>query len=177
MRNNLWILDGGPNGVWGLQMPKEDPLRAKFRSGVLFTTLKADWRTDIDYDGFDWSSANKGKTGKPIAFNWNGTRIEDLSALAAGVGIEQHGVVVDKEKIFEHYTPPPYDRTALPTFTLREQSNAVDAGAKVPNIAEEFSGKRPDLGAFEAGQTPPAYGPRGADWRERHMDWVLKHQR
>lgn len=177
MRNNLWILGNGPNGVWGVQVPKSDPLKASLRAGVLFDTLKADWRTDIDYDGLDWSSGNKGKVGKPLAFNWNGARLDDLPALTAKVGIEKHGIVVDKEKIFEHYTPPPYDPKAIPVLTLREKSNAVDAGVPLPNISEEFAGEAPDVGAFEAGWKPPHVGPRGNDWRERHNDWVLRHQK
>jgi hypothetical protein len=48
----------------------------------------------------------------------------------------------------------------------------------LPNIAEEFSGKAPDLGAFEAGEPPPHVGPRsGADWRTVHNEWTLRHQR
>jgi hypothetical protein len=65
-----------------------------------------------------------------------------------------------------------------PTFTLRTDGDAVDAGVKLPNIAEEFSGSGPDLGAFEAGVAPPHVGPRtGDDWRKTHAEWVLKHQR
>lgn len=177
MRNNLWILGDGPNGIWGSQVPREGPQKENLRGGVSFATLKADWRTDIDYDGFDWSSGNKGKIGRAVPFNWNGTRLDDLSALAANVGIEKHGRVVDKEKIFEHYTPPPYETGKTPVFTLRAQSEAVDAGVALPNISEEFSGASPDLGAYEAGSKPPHVGPRGADWRNVHDEWVLKHQR
>jgi hypothetical protein len=178
MRNNLWILDEGPNYVWGVQVPLSGEKRDYMRGGVLFDTLKADWRTDIDYDGFDWSSGNKGKIGRPTPFNWNGARLEDLSALAANVGIERHGVVVDKHKIFERYTPPPYEPGRAPVFTLRnERTAAVDAGAALPNVAEEFAGTAPDLGAYEAGAKPPHVGPRGADWQKVHTDWGLKHQR
>lgn len=177
-RNNLWIHGGGSPYLWAVQMPPEGEKRDYMRKNVLFSTLKADWRTDVDYDGFDWSSASKGKQGKPTPFNWNGARLEDLSMLADAVGIERHGRVVDKEKIFEHYMPPPYDSKVRPTFLLNKEGDAVDAGVPLPNIAEEFSGKSPDLGAFEAGGKAPHVGPRPADnWRPFHDEWVLRHQR
>lgn len=177
MRNNLWIHGGGSPYLWSVQAPPKDPQREYLRKHVLFEIMKADWRTDIDYDGFDWSSASKGKTGKPMPFAWNGARLEDLSALAANLGIEKHGILVDKEKIFASYTPPPYDPKSRPTFLLNPSGNAVDAGVPLPNISEEFSGKSPDLGAFEAGVPVTRVGPRGDNWRAVHNEWVLKHQR
>jgi hypothetical protein len=176
MRNNLWILGDGPNGVWGCQVPRAGDQKDNLRKGVLFTTLKADWRTDIDYDGFDWSSGNKGKIGRVTPFNWSGERFWNLSDLAERVGVEKHGRVVDKEKIFADFKLPPYSQEVRPKLLLRAESEAVDAGVALPNICEEFSGTAPDLGAYEAGQKPPHFGPRGKDWRTRHADWVLKHQ-
>ena len=57
MRNNLWIHGGGSPYLWGVNVPYEGKNRDYMRRNVLFSTLRADWRTDIDYDGFDWSSA------------------------------------------------------------------------------------------------------------------------
>ena len=37
---------------------------------------------------------------------------------------------------------------------------AIDAGAALPNINDSFSGKAPDLGAYESGRPLPHYGPR-----------------
>lgn len=177
-RNNLWIHGGGSPYLWAVQAPAAGKSFESHKTNVLFSTLKADWRTDVDYDGFDWSSASKGKTGKPTPFNWNGARLDDLSMLAAAVGVERHGLVVDKDKIFSNYTPPPYDAAHRVAFTLKADGNAVDAGVPLPNIAEEFSGKSPDLGAIEAGSPPPTVGPRsGDDWQQRHDEWVLAHQR
>jgi hypothetical protein len=45
-------------------------------------------------------------------------------------------------------------------FRLKPNSAAVDHGVILPNITDGFSGKAPDLGAFEVGQAPPHYGPR-----------------
>lgn len=175
-RNNLWIHGGGSPYLWSLQVPLAGKAYESMQQNVLFSTLKADWRTDVDYDGFDWSSSG-GPKGGPMPFQWNGARLKDLSMLAESVGIERHGRVVDKEKIFTNYSPPPYDYVRRPTFLLRPDGDAVDAGAVLPNVAEEFHGRGPDLGAFESGDPPPHFGPRaGDDWRKYHDTWVLKHQ-
>ena len=176
-RNNLWIHGGGSPYLWGCQVPAAGKAYESMQKNVLFSTLRADWRTDVDYDGFDWSSASKGKKGKPTPFNWNGARLDDLSMLAEGVGIERHGRIVDKEEIFANYTAPPYDPAKRTAFVLRPEGEAVDAGVKLPNIAEDFAGKSPDLGAFESGRPTPHVGPRSDDdWRKRHDEWVLSHQ-
>ena len=36
----------------------------------------------------------------------------------------------------------------------------IDAGIVLPNINDEFTGRAPDLGAFELGKPLPHYGPR-----------------
>jgi hypothetical protein len=43
---------------------------------------------------------------------------------------------------------------------LRPGSAAIDAGEVVPGISDHFAGKAPDLGAYEAGDPLPHYGPR-----------------
>lgn len=45
-------------------------------------------------------------------------------------------------------------------FRLKPGSVAVDRGTEIPNVTDGFSGKAPDLGALEIGQTPIVYGPR-----------------
>ena len=40
------------------------------------------------------------------------------------------------------------------------EPEAVDAGAIVPNIADDFVSEAPDLGAYEFGGEKPHYGPR-----------------
>ena len=63
-----------------------------------------------------------------------------------------------------------------PLIKITATGQAKDAGVALPNIAEEFDGKSPDLGAFEAGGPVPHYGPR-KDPDAVPMEWVLKHQR
>ncbi len=45
-------------------------------------------------------------------------------------------------------------------FRLRPGSAAIDRGVVLPNINDGFTGRAPDLGALEAGQPLPTYGPR-----------------
>ena len=52
------------------------------------------------------------------------------------------------------YKPADFD------FTLRPGSTAVDAGVHLPNVNDGFTGRAPDLGAYEIGQPVPHYGPR-----------------
>jgi hypothetical protein len=43
---------------------------------------------------------------------------------------------------------------------LDPRSRAVDAGVRLPNFNEGFTGTGPDLGCCEVGQPLPHYGPR-----------------
>ena len=52
------------------------------------------------------------------------------------------------------YNPADFD------FQLRPGSAAVDAGIRLPGINDDFTGRAPDLGAYEAGRPMPHYGPR-----------------
>jgi hypothetical protein len=45
-------------------------------------------------------------------------------------------------------------------FRLKPGSAAIDRGVVLHNITDGFTGQAPDLGALEAGQAPPHYGPR-----------------
>jgi len=45
-------------------------------------------------------------------------------------------------------------------FRLRPKSAAIDAGQELATINDGYTGKAPDLGAFEFGQPMPDYGPR-----------------
>jgi hypothetical protein len=96
-------------------------------------------------------------------------RFKTLADLSAATGQETHGIEVDYD-IFENLTAPsppnssvpgtPYDAVDL-DFRLKPGAKAVDAGVRLPNVNDGFAGKAPDLGAYEAGQAPPIYGPRG----------------
>ena len=52
------------------------------------------------------------------------------------------------------YKPSDFD------FQLRPGSAPVDAGVRLPGINDDFTGRAPDLGAYEVGKAVPHYGPR-----------------
>ncbi|MBK9167932.1 MAG: hypothetical protein IPM24_10755 [Bryobacterales bacterium] len=90
-----------------------------------------------------------------------------LADFTRATGHEKNGVEVDFD-IFEGVRPPAADAPGAVyhakdlDFRLRPGSKAVDAGVRLPNVNDGFSGRAPDLGAIEAGQRPPLYGPRTA---------------
>ena len=46
------------------------------------------------------------------------------------------------------------------TASVKFARKAVDAGVRLPNVNEDYTGKAPDLGAYEVGRPAPVYGPR-----------------
>jgi len=148
-RNNLYISAGGKGSIWTAY----DCNQPQY---CLPNNYEPTWMTDVDYDGFDWGDS-------PEAFRWDNhrKRFNDLTTFAAAVGIEQHGVRVRKEEIFEKWEiPSAPSRVAPQHLPLKEGSTAVDAGIVVPNISSDFVGRAPDLGAYELGGQTPHYGPR-----------------
>jgi len=86
------------------------------------------------------------------------------------VGIEQNGMRVDRNVIFENFAVS-RDRA----LTLRPSGNAVDAGAYLPNLADFFNGAAPDLGAYETGAAPLHFGPRNGTVLDEHELYWDKH--
>lgn len=136
-RNNLWIsVNSGP--IW------------KRGRG------KVSWRTDLDYDGFDW-----GWNRRP--FQVAGTGFVNLSRLSAATGQQVNGIKIRARKCFESFDvpgPPPLTTIPPQWMTLRSSCAAVDAGTAIPNLSGRFNGEAPDLGAYEYGEPNPIYGPR-----------------
>jgi hypothetical protein len=88
-----------------------------------------------------------------------------LKEYAAATGQEKHSVLVDYSDFVRVSAPDPKDprRFYRPDefdFTLTAKSKAVDAGVVLPNINDGFTGKAPDIGAYERGKPLPVYGPR-----------------
>lgn len=157
-RNNLFLGTDAPVGISVLGGP------------TAYSTY--------DYDGF------RPNTGAKVQYSWLGPKpgvmvdydmpqnqsqsFQTLAELAKATGAETHGIEVDYD-IFESLRPPtppdsskpgrPYEAIDL-SFRLKAGSKAVDAGARLPNVNDGFSGKAPDLGAIELGATEPVYGPR-----------------
>jgi len=147
-RNNLYISADGKGPIWA----GVDCNQSQYCLPNVYTP---GWKTDVDYDGFDWGAS-------PQAFRWeNRKRFSDVKSFAEAVGIEKHGIRVKKEEVFERWNiPAEPGPVGIQDLTLKAGCNAIDAGAALPNIHEEFVGKAPDLGAYEYGQPLPWYGPR-----------------
>jgi hypothetical protein len=150
-RNNLWIQLGGSGYVWEGDIC-DDTLYC-----LQPNRFTADWRTDVDYDGFAYEGAAN-------VFKWNDPveRYPDLAGVVADAGIETHGVRVVASEIFDTLRAPKdtsefFERQY---FTLKKGCAAEDAGDVIPNINDGYSGDAPDLGAYEIDMPLPHYGPR-----------------
>ncbi|GIX49571.1 MAG: hypothetical protein KatS3mg131_3782 [Candidatus Tectimicrobiota bacterium] len=141
-RNNLWVSITGASFLWEDGNSGEAP----------------DWRTDLDYDGFDWHDRTRD------VFKWLNVRYPDLASFAAATGLERHGIRIRKETCFETFNVPGPPPTPVPPqhLSLRADCAAVDAGAVLANLNDDFTGAAPDLGAYEVGKPLPHYGPRSA---------------
>ena len=53
----------------------------------------------------------------------------------------------------------------LDSLSIGPSSPGFDAGEIIPNFNDDFRGKAPDIGAFEAGSPPMEFGVRA---RTRH---------
>jgi len=91
-------------------------------------------------------------------------RFKTLKEYAEAAGQDKHSVLVDYD-VFQKASPPGPDPRALykPSdfdFQLRPGSAAVDAGVVLTGVNDDFTGRAPDLGAYEVGRPVPRYGPR-----------------
>ncbi len=175
-RNNVWMHLGGSEFLWASNAQEAEKYRGYNIKYVLYDSPIANWKTDVDYDGFEFSAAKPMK-GKMNPWMLHNQRFFDLPSLSAVIGIEAHGRVLNRANDFEAFTVtqemPGKD---APLIKLSAQSQAKDTGVALPNIAEEFDGNSPDLGAFESGARVPHFGPRD-DPNAMPMEWVLKHQK
>ena len=116
-----------------------------------------DWRTDLDYDGFDWTGSSP--------FNYGGTQLGSLASLTSASGQEGHGIRISHSTCFATFNVPgPAPMTTIPpqAMTLNASCPAVDAGVVLPNITDGYTGSAPDMGAYEVGTPVPSYGQRPA---------------
>ena len=127
-----------------------------------------------DYNGFRanrkvaeqyaWLAPKAGqRLYEPEPGDWKS--FASLADFRAATGQEMHGIEVDFD-CFERMSPPnPANRHAVYhamdlDFRLQAGSKAVDAAVVIPTVNDDFAGRAPDLGALEAGQPLPTYGPR-----------------
>jgi len=121
-----------------------------------------------------WSSPKPGEMRNYEIRRNEAQRFKTLAELTAATGHEAHGIEVDYD-IFENVRQPPPPDSSKPgnvyyaedmNFQLKPGSKAVDAGVRLPNVNDDFTGRAPDLGAYETGKPLPVYGPRGETARQ-----------
>lgn len=149
---------------------------AQGASEAVFTVGTFTNYSTSDYNGF------RPNPDAATSFQWNSPpfeiavdyikapvvrRYKTLADYAVATGQDAHSVLVDFD-VFVRVTPP--DRTdpqrlydpARFDFRLKPGSAAVDRGVVLPNINDGFTGRAPDLGAYEIDRPVPLYGPRPA---------------
>jgi hypothetical protein len=132
--------------------------------------------TNSDYNGF------RPNPNVADSFEWNTPafersadfqnppvtrRFKSLREYSEATGQEKHSVLVDYDVFRKVQAPDKSDPQRVYTpegfdFQLRPGSVAIDAGVVLPNITDGYTGKAPDLGAYESGLPVPHYGPRTA---------------
>ena len=136
--------------------------------GLAVSFTRLDSTIDMDYDGI-------GVHGMPFQAQLGRQIFESIEQLRKG-STEKHGVQVDLSVFASRpaFPNPPFPEREPADLRPAAGSAAVDAGVVIPNVNDDFSGKAPDLGAYEQGQELPLYGPRpeGVDeetmWQEKH---------
>ncbi|MEW5975823.1 MAG: fibronectin type III domain-containing protein [Acidobacteriota bacterium] len=142
-RNNLCV-GGLGGGTYG---------RYPNGTGRALYTPETDPTNDFDYDGVGTHGTPfLGSIGRVLFFS-----IEELRNLTT----EKHSVQVDMNVFNEVDFPyPPIPERETPDLRPQAGSVVVDVGLYIPNVNDDFLGAAPDLGAYEAGQALPSYGPR-----------------
>ena len=102
-------------------------------------------------------------------------QFKTLQEFRDATGNEAHSVTVDYGIFVNVPMPDRSDPQRLYNpeeldFRLKPGSAAIDAGIELPSITDGFTGKAPDLGAYELGRPLPHYGPRSAPARRTGTD-------
>ncbi|MEA2063281.1 MAG: right-handed parallel beta-helix repeat-containing protein [Gemmatimonadota bacterium] len=157
-RNNLTI-----GGKGGCEIGKYTT-----GTGLAVCFPRANPTCDMDYDGIGTHGTPfKGQIGE-VKFN----SFAELTRLTP----EKHAVQVDmtvfRQKV--EFPDPPVPEREPADLRLKAGSAAVDAGVVIPNVNDNYTGKTPDLGAYELGDELPVYGPRPPGVDEETM-WIERH--
>jgi hypothetical protein len=143
-RNNLAI--GGPPGdiLWG---------GYGGGTGLAAGLMNIGENNDIDYSALGtWNMPFAGRIGEQ--------HFDSIETLRQGPH-EKNAIQIDMS-VFDGVDFPdaPLTEYDPPDLRPRPGSAVVDAGQPIPNINDDFTGNAPDIGAYEAGQPLPIYGPR-----------------
>ncbi|HUT35380.1 MAG TPA: hypothetical protein VNE39_17970 [Planctomycetota bacterium] len=113
---------------------------------------------EMDYTGYHVAAASS-------LIKLNNVRYQTMEEFAEDTGQMKHAVKADWQVFVNAPQPAGHGTTADPAavdLRLRSGSAAVDRGVLLPGINDGFTGKAPDLGCHEQGESVPHYGPRGA---------------
>jgi hypothetical protein len=115
--------------------------------------------SDWDYNGYaggPWKAFMKWQS------NPGGHTYKTVDEVRTSGVAERHCVILDNSRLFAAGVRIPETKVEQKPQDLRlnPTSKAVDAGVYMKGLDDNFSGKAPDLGAYEVGQPLPHYGPR-----------------
>jgi hypothetical protein len=103
--------------------------------------------------GVDYTGERESRTFKTLQAYSDATQ-QDKHSVLVDYDVFQKASPPDRSNPRRLYKPEDFD------FRLRPGSKAEDAGVRLPGVNDGFAGRAPDLGAYEAGQPLPHYGPR-----------------
>ena len=124
------------------------------------------WNIAADYSGLLVGGGGRGNPVPNPALQVR--RFATLAEYSQATKQDQHSIAVDYDAFINVPKLEARDVTKVQKlykaedvdFRLRPGSVAIDRGVVLPNVTDGFTGQAPDLGALEAGQAPPHYGPR-----------------
>jgi hypothetical protein len=107
---------------------------------------------------FDYDALGTYET--PFAGRFGAQRFAGLAELRRGPH-ELHAVQIDMS-VFRNvaFPNPPLPEREPPDLRPRPGTPVVDAGVRLHNINDRYAGAGPDIGAYEATELLPHYGPR-----------------
>ena len=86
----------------------------------------------------------------------------NFNAMKAAGLYEPNGILLPSSPFASGLVGPATSVTLLPpqNLALGAANAALDAAVLIPNVNDDFRGPAPDLGAWESGCLPFAFGPR-----------------
>jgi len=153
-RNNLILTDGWfdpvltVNTFSNYSSSDYNGFRPEPKAGVSFEWASPKFETPMDY------------VNKLVSRGY-----KSLEEYSRATGQDKHSVLLDYDAFVNVKLPDKLNPQRLYSpeefdFSLRPGSAAIDAGIILPTINDDYTGKMPDLGAYESGRPLPHYGPR-----------------
>ena len=115
-------------------------------------------------NAFEWdsppSSVAADYQNNPVTHHFR-----SLEEYSHSTGQDRHSIIVDYNDFVNVTIPDKSDPQHLYKprdfdFRLKSGSRAIDAGVLLPTVNDDFTGRAPDLGAYELDRPLPHYGPR-----------------